>query len=105
MNGIILQVCTDTGLNHMLNFEFLKGIGCTYINSAGLLVAGLLLYGGINFSIFIRTGDVRIPVVLTLLTGGVIIPQIAAPGVAVASIALLLTGAGSLTYMYYKYSI
>jgi hypothetical protein len=72
--------------------------------SAGFLVVGLLVYGGINLAILIRTGDVRIPVVLTLLTGGAIIPQVAAPGVAIVAITLLVAGAGALTLLYYRYS-
>ena len=57
---------------------------------------GLLVYCGINLSIFLRTDDVRIPVVLTLLTGGAIIPQVAARSVAIVALSLLLTGAGVL---------
>jgi hypothetical protein len=89
---------------HLLDFEFVKAIACTYGNSAGILVVGLLVYGGIAGSIFIRTGDIRIPVVLTLLTGGAILPQVAAPGVAIVGIALLLAGAASITLLYYRYS-
>jgi hypothetical protein len=88
----------------LLDFQFVKAIGCTYANPSSLAVVGLLVYGGITLSIFLRTGDVRIPVVLTLLTGGAILPQVAAPGVAIVGIALLITGAGALTLLYYRYS-
>jgi len=97
--------CTGkAGQAHLLDFEFVKAIACTYGNTSGILVTGLLVYGGIALSIFLRTGDIRIPVVLTLLTGGAILPQVAAPGVAIVGIALLLAGAGTLTLLYYRYS-
>jgi len=91
-------------IEHLYDFEFVKAIGCTYGNEAGILAVGLLVYGGITLSIFLRTGDIRIPVVLTLLTGGAILPQVAAPGVAIVGIALLVTGAAVTTLLYYRYS-
>lgn len=101
----MLQLCPGTEpLTHLLDFEFVKAVACTYGNSAPIAVVGLLVYGGITLSIFLRTGDIRIPVVLTLLTGGAILPQVAAPGVAIVGIALLITGAGAITLLYYRYS-
>jgi len=105
----IAQMCSgvstaDDMIAELLKFHFVKAFTCTYAASAGLLVTGLIVYGGINLAILIRTGDVRIPVVLTLLTGGAIIPQVASPGVAIIGIALLVSGAGALTLLYYRYS-
>jgi len=95
----------DAFISELLSFNFVKAFSCTYADAAGgLLVVGLLVYGGVTLSIFIRTGDVRIPVVLTLLTGGAIIPQVAAPGVSLVAITLLITGAGIVTLLYYRYS-
>lgn len=105
-----MQLCAnaqsnaDYLINRLLNFEFVSAFSCTYAAPAGLLVVGLLVYGGVAGSIYIRTGDVRIPLVLTLLTGGAIIPQVATPGVAVVGIALLISGAGAITLLYYRYS-
>jgi len=107
VDPIFLQsgFCTGkAGQAHLLDFEFVKAIACTYGNTAGIAIVGLLVYGGISGSIFLRTGDIRIPVILTLLTGGAILPQVAAPGVAVIGIAILLTGAAGITLLYYRYS-
>jgi hypothetical protein len=93
-----------SGIEHLLSFNFVKSIACTYANSAGILVVGLLVYGGITLSIFLRTGDIRIPVILTLLTGGAILPQVAAPGITIVVLALLLTGGAAITLLYYRYS-
>lgn len=94
----------DSMIDALLNFHFVKAFTCTYAASAGFLVVGLLVYGGINLAILIHTGDIRIPVVLTLLTGGAIIPQVASPGVALVGIVLLVAGAGAVTILYYRYS-
>jgi len=91
-------------LEHLYDFEFVKAVGCTYADSTSILIVGLIVYGAITLSIFLRTGDIRIPVVLTLLTGGAILPQVAAPGIAIVGIGLLLTGAGVITLLYYRYS-
>jgi len=104
---LIMQAgfCTGKpGMEHLLDFEFVKAIACTYGNTAGMLVVGLLVYGGIVLSIFLRTGDIRIPVVLTLLTGGAIIPQVAGPGVAIIGIGIILTGGAVMALLYYRYS-
>jgi len=93
-----------TGMEHLLDFNFVKSIACTYANGAGILAVGLLVYGGITLSIFLRTGDIRIPVILTLLTGGAILPQVAAPGVTIVVLGLLLTGGAAITLLYYRYS-
>lgn len=91
-------------IEHLYDFEFVKAIGCTYADSTSIVIIGLLVYGAITLSIFLRTGDIRIPVVLTLLTGGAILPQVAAPGVAIVGIALLVTGSAAVTLLYYRYS-
>jgi len=102
---LLLQACTGKpGYEHLLDFEFIKAVTCTYGNSMGFAVFSLFVYGGIMLSIYATTDDVRIPAVLTLITGGAAIPQIAAPGVAIATMVLLFSGAGVLTLLYYKYS-
>jgi hypothetical protein len=104
---IILQgLCAagKSGPEYLTDFQFVKAISCTYADSAGLLVVGMLVYGGVSISIFARTGDIRIPAVLLLLTGGAVTSQIAAPGLTIAGLIVLLVGAGVLTLLYYRYS-
>lgn len=95
---------TISGIDYLLNFEFLNAFACTYANVAGLLVVGLLVYGAISLSIYIRTGSVVIPFVLLLTTGGATLTQIATPGIAAATVVVLCTGAGAITFLYYRYS-
>jgi hypothetical protein len=45
-----------------------------------------------------------IPTVLLLLTGGAILSQVAAPGVQIATILILVSGGGAVAYLYYRYS-
>jgi hypothetical protein len=93
-----------TGFEYLLDFEFIKALTCTYANSVGFLVMGLLVYGSISLSIYIRTGSVIIPFVLLLLTGGVVMEQVAGVAVAIATIVVLVVGAGVVTYLYAELS-
>ena len=92
------------GTDYLREFKFLEAFGCTYGNEMGVLAAGLLFIGGIAMSLYITTGDVRIPTVLLLLTGGVTTPLVAGPGLTIIVIMLLLTGAGLITAIYYRWS-
>lgn len=90
--------------DYMTEFQFIKAPVCTFADPAGFLVVGLLVWGAISLSIYIRTDSVMIPTVLLLLTGGAVMSQLAAPATAVAGILILCSGAGIFTYLYYRYS-
>lgn len=96
------EVCSAgaSGVEHLLNFEFIKAMTCTYASSVGFLVMGLLVYGAVGMSIYIRTGSVVIPFVLLLLTGGAVTTQLAGVAMGIVTLVLLLTGAGVVTYLY-----
>jgi hypothetical protein len=94
-----------TGPERLLDFEFVPAVVCTYADPMSLLSVGLIVYGAIGASMYITTGDLRIPFVLVLTIGGAVIPQIAAPGLIVISLVLVLIGAGTITYLYYQYSL
>lgn len=102
----VLQMCPGSkeGHEYLTDFDFVEAITCTYANEAGFLVTGLFFYGGIMIAIYATTDDIRIPSVLLLLTGGAILSQIAAPGLTIAALMLLLVGAGVITILYYRYS-
>jgi hypothetical protein len=85
---------------YLLNFEFIKAFTCTYFNAAGALVAGLLVYGGVSLSIYIRTDSVLIPTVLLFVTGGAVLSQVAAPGMQIAGLLLATVGAGAVAFLY-----
>jgi hypothetical protein len=103
---VLLQMCAGdkTGPERLLDFEFVPAVVCTYADPLSLLTVGLIVYGAIGASMYITTGDLRIPFVLVLTIGGAIIPQIAGPGLIVISLILILIGAGTITYLYYQYS-
>ncbi len=106
MPFVVLQMCdpSKTGPEYLTEFQFVEAFTCTFANAAGLLVVGMMVFGSIQMAIYLTTGDIRIPAVLTLLTGGAVIPMVAAPAVAIAAITVLLVGAGVVTYLYYRYS-
>lgn len=93
-----------SGPERLTDFEFVEAFACVYGDAVGLVVTGLIVWGGISISIYLTTGDVRIPAVLLLLTGGAIIPQVAAPGLTLAVLVLLLTASGLATALYYRWS-
>lgn len=90
--------------DYLINFEFIKAPTCTYSEPAGLLVVGLLVFGGVMISIYTETNSVIIPFVLLLTTGGAVLTMVAAPATTIATLLLLVTGAGAMTYLYYRFS-
>lgn len=100
------QVCpgNKSGYEYLYDFEFIKAFSCTYFESAGLLVTGLLVFGAVGISLYITQDSVIVPVILLLLIGGAAVPLIAGPGVELAVVVLLITGAGALTYLWYRFT-
>lgn len=101
-----MAVCDPslTLADHLINFQFIKAFTCTYFTTAGMLVTGLFVYGAIGISIYIRTGSVVLPAILTLLVGGAVIGQVAAPATAVLTVLVLAVGGGALAFLYRAYS-
>jgi len=95
---------SKTFADYLTAFEFIKAPVCTYADPLGWLVMGLLVYGSVVMSIYIRTNSLIIPTVLVLLLGEVVLVQVAA--VANPFVILLLTGvpAGLVAIAYYLYS-
>lgn len=109
-SGLVLQqgsdLCSagkDFGA-YMAEFEFIKAPVCAYANSLGLLVFGMFVYGGILSSIYIRTGSLIIPMILLLLTGGVVLTQVPAVASPVLVLVILGVPAGLTALVYYLYS-
>lgn len=93
-----------SGPEYLLEWEFMKAVTCTYANVAGYLVTGLLVYGAVAISIYVRTGSVVIPFVLVLTTGGAVMSVVAPPATAIATVLILCVGAGAITVLYHRYS-
>jgi hypothetical protein len=102
----IMQMCSasQAGYDYLYDFEFIKAFTCTYADPVGMLVVGLIVYGGISLSIYIETGQVTIPFVLILTSGGALLAQVAGVATTIATIILLVTGAGGITYAYLRFA-
>lgn len=93
-----------SGWEMLVDFKFIEAFACTYANTVGMLVLGLLVFGAVTLSIYIRTGSAVIPFVLVMLTGGATLPLVAPPAYTAAVVLVLCSGAGAVTYLYYRYS-
>lgn len=99
-----MSMCTPdmTLADYIVQFKFIEALACPYINSMGLVVFGTLMYGAVATSIYIRTGNVAIPTILLFLTGGVVLQQVAGPGVGIATLLVLLTVPLALVLVWYR---
>jgi len=93
-----------TGPEYLLEWAFIKAVSCAYVDSSSIFVVGLLVFSPVALSIYIRTGSVMIPLGLAMMTGGVVMSVI--PGIATqwVGVIVLLAGAGTITYVVYRYS-
>jgi hypothetical protein len=103
---VVAQVCAGdkTFADYMGDFAFIKAISCQYAVGGSLLVAGGLVVGGVVSSIYIRTGSPVIPGILILLTGGAVLEVSPAPVIGLATLLVLLLGAGVITLGYRAFS-
>ncbi len=99
------MVCNgSSGIDYLLDFEFIKAVTCPYADAAGLTVVGLIVFGAIASSIYIRTGSMMLPFGLVMLTGGAVMGAVAGPAVAFATVLVLATGGGVMAYLYARFS-
>lgn len=106
MGNLILQMCTpDKGFQERLaDFQFVEAASCQYADQMGFLTFGMIVYGGILSSIYLTSGSIVIPAVLLLVVGGAVIAQLAAPAIPFVLLTIILTGGGSIAYLYAKLS-
>lgn len=104
--AVVAQMCTDGyGLaDYLHSFRFVDASVCAYADVVGFPLLATIVYGAVAIPTYLTTGSIMIPVILLLLTGGATVAQLAAPGTALAAIALLVAGAGVLTVLYYSFS-
>lgn len=102
----IAQVCGAgrEGQEYLTDFEFIKAFTCTYADQLGFFITFMFVYSGVALSIFIHTGSMIIPLLLLLLVGGPILGMVVGPITAIATILLLVGGAGIMTLIYHRYS-
>lgn len=109
MMGLVLAACDGEkkGYEYALDFEFFEAVPCTYAGAPALgsiAAVGLLVWFAIGGSIYLRTGSVVLPFGLLFLTGGAILPLVAAPGVGIALLTVLLVGGGVIAFAYHTFS-
>lgn len=79
---------TDWGAS-MLQLKFVEATVCTYAQTIGFLTLGMIVYVAIVGSMFIRTKSVSLIAVLILLTGGLVLTQMAPPVLQFVALILL----------------
>lgn len=91
--------------SYLFEFEFVKAFFCPAAESVGgPEVLFTFIFGAIGLSIFVRTGSAALPAILVLLTGGAVLSTLAAPALGMATLLILVIGAGSITYAYWRFA-
>lgn len=83
----------NTLIDALQNFAFHDAIACKYTNEVGTLVTGMFVFGPINVAIYVRSGGITLPIVLTLILGGITLPLMPGSASAIALV-ILLVGIG-----------
>ena len=106
MNGMILQLCNPdkSGLDYLLEFEFIEAVTCTYAGPVGFGLVALVVYTAVAGSIYIRTDSLIIPLGILMMAGGAILTQMAPIATQYAVLLLLLLPAGIISYLYFRHS-
>lgn len=98
-------MCGQGFETYLTNFQFIQAFVCVYAQPMGYLVIGLLSWGAISMSYYIRQGSVIIPTVLLFLIGGVALSQTASVAQAAVVLMILIVPAGAGALLYYRYSL
>jgi len=89
------MACSDHNgdfLEAMMQEQFRDAILCPYQENIGGALFAMIIYGAITSHIYIRTESVLIPLVLSILVGGIALTQIPSEGAALITFALLVFG-------------
>lgn len=72
------MACTDydTYWEFMINWQFYDAIYCLYGDHVGYLLFPFLVYGALATSLYIYAGSLIMPLVLTIILGGVVVVQL-----------------------------
>lgn len=99
------MACELEPTTYLTNFQFVQAFVCTFARPMGFLVIGLLSWGAISMSFYIRQQNVIIPTVLLFLVGGVALAQTASIAQAAVVLLVLVVPAGAGALLYYRYSL
>lgn len=101
---VLQQACSMGAKEYLYDLQFLQAFVCTFAAPMGFLVIGLLAWGAISLSYYIRQGSMIIPTVLLFLVGGVALAQTASIAQAAVVLLILVIPAGAAALLYYRYS-
>lgn len=91
--------------DYLFEFRFIDAFSCFASDMVGgFVVIATLVFGAIALSMYIRTGSLVLPGILTLLTGGVVLSTVGAPALSIATIGILVLGAAAIAYAYRQYA-
>ena len=68
----------DTYLEFMQNEQFFEAVYCVFGDSVGVLLFPLLVWGAMGSALYIFSGSLIMPLVLTIILGGVVVVQLPA---------------------------
>ena len=68
----------DTYLEFMQNEQFFEAVYCVFGDSVGVLLFPLLVWGAMGSALYIFSGSLIMPLVLTIILGGVLVIQLPA---------------------------
>jgi hypothetical protein len=83
MRRLVLDVTPEQIMDAMFS---------VYQDSMGGAVFGLLVWGGTATTLYVRQESIILPLVLTLILGGIVITQVPSPAVALFVVVLLFVG-------------
>lgn len=85
------MACSDwaDGVEALQYYAFHDAVACFYTENAGTAATGMFTFGAITVALYIRTGGITMPVILTLITGSILLPLLPGAASQIAGIILL----------------
>jgi len=73
--------------------QFFDAVTCPYVQAMPGELFALMVFAPIGLGLYIASGSVKVPLVVTIIVGAAIIPQLPGPAVNIAGITTVLGGA------------
>lgn len=94
MSGLlsVLAACGDydSYVDMWEAYAFRDAVACPFVDSVGALFAGLIIFGAINTTLYVKQESPVLPIVSTLLTGGATLPMVSSIADGLIVVVLLL---------------
>jgi hypothetical protein len=88
-------------MDHLMNGEVFKALSGPFIDAMGVPLSALMFFGGIGVAYYAVSGRAVMPVIMTILIGGVTL-QFAPPSAQRFAIIVLVLGITSVAYLAWK---